>query len=185
MSRLINNIISVGYSMIRFTSLKLFKGKLFSFKGIQRFSPNTQLFFLKNGEIHLGKKVRVHSGSKLRAIGEGKIHIGNDATFNYGCMLVSLKKIEIGAGVEFGPNVLVYDHDHDFRVKGGIKANKYKYADVSIGRNTWVGANTIILRGTRIGANCVVGAGCVISGDYPDNSIIVQKRETTIYSQNI
>jgi acetyltransferase-like isoleucine patch superfamily enzyme len=49
---------------------------------------------------------------------------------------------------------------------------------VEIGDNSWVGANTIILRGTKIGKNCVVGAGCVISGEYPDNSIITQKRET-------
>jgi acetyltransferase-like isoleucine patch superfamily enzyme len=178
MARKINNIISVIYSQIRFTLLKVLHGKKFSFRGIQRFSPNTQLFFLNKGEIHLGNKVRVHTGTKIRAISGGIVEIGSNATFNYNCMIVALKKIKIGKGVEFGPNVLVYDHDHDFRAQGGLKANKYKYGDVEIGDNSWVGANTIILRGTKIGKNCVVGAGCVISGEYPDNSIITQKRET-------
>lgn len=36
----------------------------------------------------------------------------------------------------------------------------------------------VILRGTKIGDNCVVGAGSVIKGEYEDNTIIVQKRET-------
>ena len=36
----------------------------------------------------------------------------------------------------------------------------------------------MILRGTKLGDNCVVGAGCVIRGEYPDNTVIVQKRET-------
>lgn len=178
MNRQINNIISVGYSLIRFTVIKAIHGKRFSFKGMQRFSPNSQMFFLNKGEIHLGNKVRVHTGTKIRAISGGKVSIGTNATFNYNCMIVALKSITIGKGVEFGPNVLVYDHDHDFRVKGGLKANKYRSADVIIGDNSWIGANTVILRGTKIGENCVVGAGCVISGEYPDNSIITQKRET-------
>lgn len=176
--RNIKNIIAVIFSLMRFFLLKIVNGNKFSFKGIQRFSPNTQLFFLNNGEIHLGNKVRAHTGTKIRAVSGGIVEIGDNATFNYNCMIVALKKIKIGKGVEFGPNVLIYDHDHDFRAEGGIKANKYKYGEVSIGDNTWVGANTIILRGSKIGKNCVIGAGCVISGEYPDNLIITQKRET-------
>lgn len=178
MSRNIKNIISVLVSVFRFTILSIIHGKRFTFNGIQRFSPNTQIFFLNKGEIHLGNKVRAHTGTKVRAISGGVVEIGANATFNYNCMIVALKSIKIGSGVEFGPNVLVYDHDHDFRAKGGLKANKYKSEDVIIGDNTWIGANTVILRGTKIGKNSVVGAGCVLSGEYPDNSIITQKRET-------
>lgn len=180
MSRKIKNIIAVLFSYIRFTLLRIIHGKRFSFKGMQRFSPQTQLFFLNKAEIKLGNKVRAHTGTKIRAISGGVVEIGDNATFNYNCMIVALKKIQIGKGVEFGPNVLIYDHDHDFRAEGGLKANKYKYGNVEIGDNTWIGANTVILRGTKIGKNCVVGAGCVISGSFEDNSIITQKRETTV-----
>lgn len=95
-------------------------------------------------------------------------------------MIVALKSVKIGKGVEFGPNVLVYDHDHDFRAIGGLKANKFKYGEVSIGDNTWIGANTVILRGTHIGNGCVIGAGSIVKGEFPDNCIITQKRETSI-----
>lgn len=51
---------------------------------------------------------------------------------------------------------------------------------MNIGKNCWIGANTVILRGTTIGDNSVIGAGCVLKGEYPAGAIIIQKRETTI-----
>lgn len=74
--------------------------------------------------------------------------------------------------------MLIYDHDHDFRAKNGLKELKYKTSPVEIGDNVWIGANTVILRGAKIGNNCVITASSVIKGEYPDNSIIVQKRNT-------
>ena len=50
---------------------------------------------------------------------------------------------------------------------------------MTIGDNSWIGCNVVILRGTSIGKNCIVGAGSVLKGTYPDNSVIVQKRQTT------
>lgn len=47
-------------------------------------------------------------------------------------------------------------------------------------RQQLVGCNVVILRGTSIGKNCIVGAGSVLKGTYPDNSVIVQKRQTTV-----
>ena len=135
--------------------------------------------------ITLGKSVRAHSGVKLRAVGKGKILIDDNAKMNYGCMVTARELIHIGEGVEFGPNVLLYDHDHDYKATGGLKANKYTSAPIEIGNNSWIGANSIILKGTKIGANCVVGAGCIISGEFPENTLIVQKRETTIKKINL
>jgi carbonic anhydrase/acetyltransferase-like protein (isoleucine patch superfamily) len=39
---------------------------------------------------------------------------------------------------------------------------------VSIGENTFVGANSLVLRGASVGANCVLaGASVVRGGEYP------------------
>ena len=75
---------------------------------------------------------------------------------------------------------MIYDHDHDFRIKDGLKSLKYKTSPIIIGNNVWIGSNTIILRGSKIGNNCVIGAGSVIKGTYEDGSIIVQKRENSV-----
>ena len=184
MKRLLNNIISVLYSGLKFFLIKILKGTSFNFYPIQRFSPNTDIYFLGKGKITLGKKVSAHTGVRLKVIHGGEIYIDDFTAINYGCMFFSMKEIKIGKGVEFGPNVLVYDHDHDFRSPNGLKDKKYKKESVRIGDNCWIGANTVILRGTTIGNNCVVAAGSVLKGQYPDNSIIVQKREDSIISLN-
>jgi len=178
MKRLRNNIISVAFTLIKFFFIKLFHWKQFSFHPIERFSPNTDIYFLGKGRIVLGKAVRAHSLCRFRIIGNGVLKIDENATFNYGCMINALEFIHIGKGVEVGPNVLMYDHDHDFRHASGLKANQYKSGEIVIGENTWIGANTVILKNTKIGKNCVVAAGCVLGNcEYPDNTLIYQKRE--------
>lgn len=95
-------------------------------------------------------------------------------------MLVSHESVTIGDDVEFGPGVLIYDHDHDFRMPGGLAEQKYKTAPIKIGNNVWIGANSVILRGTTIGNNCVVAAGTILHGEYPDDSLIFQEKTTRV-----
>lgn len=82
--------------------------------------------------------------------------------------------------MQLSPNVQIYDHDHDFRVKSGISEGMYKTAPVEIGNNVWIGANTIILRGTKIGDNCVIGAGSIVKGNVLSNSVFLQKKENMV-----
>ena len=179
MKRLRNNLISIAFTLIKFSFIKLFHWKKFSFHFIERFSPNTDIYFIGRGKITFGRAVRAHSLCKFRVIGDGILTIDDNVTFNYGCMVTTRQKIFIERGVEFGPNVLVYDHDHDFKTAGGIKQNKYKSGEVIIGENSWIGANVVLLRNTKIGKNCVVAAGCILGNcEYPDNTLIFQKRDT-------
>ena len=180
MRRFLGNIFSCCFSLIKFSILKLFCWKSFFFYWIERFSPNVSVKVGKKSTLMFGKRVRVHSNSKIISTAGGCLRIEDDCKFNYGCMVVSRQMIHIKKGVEFGPNVIIYDHDHDFRAKGGLKAGAFKCAPVVIGENCWIGANTIILKGTTIGDNCVVGAGCVVSGNIPPNTVLVQKRENTL-----
>ncbi|MCS5422119.1 MULTISPECIES: acyltransferase [Psychrilyobacter] len=180
MKRHIKNLISVIFSFLKFSIIKLFHGKCFRFHLIERFSPNTELDIGKNSLLVLKEAVRAHSGSKFRVRNGAKLTIGKNTTFGYKCMITCRHEISIGEGTDFGPNVLIYDHDHDFKATGGLTAGKYKYGSVQIGNEVWVGANVIILKGTKIGNNCVIAAGSIISGTFPDNTIIIQKRETEV-----
>ena len=175
---MIRNLISVIFTFFKFCLLKIVYFNKFKFKVIERFSPNTQIKIRKNSRIELKSKVRAHSRCKLVAVENGNIEIGKNVAFNDGCGIYSMKHIIIGEGTMFGPNVLVYDHDHDYRSKNGISDGKFKIGEVKIGKNVWIGANTIILRDTSIGDNCVIAAGSVIKGEFPDNSLIIQKRKT-------
>lgn len=180
MRRLLGNLISTAYSLVRFAVMKCFHFKSFHFYCIERFSPNVDIRLDRKSTLKLGKRIRAHSGTKLCAVAGGRLTIGDSCRINSKCLFVCRHEINIGAGVEFGPGVVVYDHDHDFRHKDGMGARAYLYAPVNIGEGAWIGANTIILRGANIGKNCVIAAGSVVTGDVPDNTILVQKRENTL-----
>lgn len=178
MRRTFNNLISVLFTLARFISIKLFNWNTFHFALVERFSPN--VVFEKNhgSVVTIGKKVRVHSGSKIKVRKNASLILEQGVKINYNCIIACHKEIVVGAGTQFGPSVYLYDHDHDYRA--GLDEDKYLETSITIGKNCWIGANTVILRGTKLGDNCVVGAGSVIKGEFPANSVIVQKRSTEV-----
>ena len=44
---------------------------------------------------------------------------------------------------------------------------------MSIGDDTWIGANVVVLPNVSIGKCCVIGAGAVVTHDIPDYSVAV------------
>lgn len=180
MKRVIYNIISVVYTEIKFIVFKVLYGKRFSFAGIERFSPNTEVSIAGKGMLKVGKRVRVHRHSKISVSKHGLLELGNNVALGKNVSIYCFEKIKIGDYSELGQDTKIYDHDHDFRVEGGYKERKFKTSPVVIGENVWIGCNVVILRGTKIGNNCVVGAGCVLKGEYPDNTVITQKRDTMV-----
>lgn len=170
---MIKNLISVIFTEVKFLILKIMYRKRFSYMGIQRFSPETEISISGNGKLVLGSKVRAHTGTRIKVRDNAEVVVGNDVAFNYNCLIVSHEKIEIGDGCEIGPGVLFYDHDHDFHGKS-IKEKNYKTSPITIGKNCWIGANAIILRGVTLGDNSVVAAGMVVrnGGVYPHKSLL-------------
>jgi acetyltransferase-like isoleucine patch superfamily enzyme len=157
---------------------------------------------LSGKRIHVGKKCTSRIGNKVEIspkgvlkIGfhfsalkncrflvrdEGELCIGDNVGLNTNCIIACHQRIEIGDDVMIGPNVCIYDHDHDFREPEGIVARKYYCKPVKIGNRTWIGANVVILKGAEIGKDCVIAAGSIVNGKIPDNSILIQKRESNI-----
>jgi acetyltransferase-like isoleucine patch superfamily enzyme len=84
------------------------------------------------------------------------------------------QRIEVGdlAGLGERTSLIDSDHDHD-----GGDASFWERAvrsePVVVGRNAWVGANSVILRGSHVGRNSVVGAGSVVTaGEHPPGWLI-------------
>lgn len=181
MRRRINNVISVLTSMVRLLGLKLIHRGALQYEFIERISPSAVIELEKTGQMILGHKASIHSGCKIKVRKDASLVFGDDVFLNYGCMIMCRDRISIGDGCEFGPNVLVYDHDHDVSAEGGLKAGKYNTAPVTIGKNCWIGANSVILKGVTIGDQAVIGAGSVITRDVPPRTKVIQKRESTLY----
>ncbi len=81
--------------------------------------------------------------------------------------------MKTGSGCKFGNNLVIVDHDHNFRKEGD---KEFISSPVVIGDDCWVGANVTILRGTTLGKNCVIGAGSVVKGQVPAGSKVIQKK---------
>ena len=180
MKKYIRAMICILFSLIKFLIIKIYHFKGFKFSLFNLISPFVEIDIGKKGCLILGKFVRMRSGTKIFVRKGAEIRVGNNTSLNHGCMVIAHEKITLGNNVQFGPNVLIYDHDHDYKLKDGLKNLKYKTSPVLIGDNVWIGANVVILRGTFIGENSVVGAGSVIKGIYPSNTLIVQKRDTLL-----
>lgn len=176
----LGNAISVLGTMTKLPFMKLLYPTNIFFSGIERFSPGVVVDTDRKSCIKFGHRVSIHSRCRVSARDGGEISIGENTSFNVGCIIVCRRKIKIGKNVSFGPNVLVYDHDHIMDPISGPKGDGFYLGEIEIGDNTWVGAGTIILLGTRIGRNCVIGAGSVVKGDVPDNTRLIQKRINTV-----
>ena len=184
MNKYIKAIFCVPFAGIKYAILKLENGKRFSAAFPAITSPLTEITVEGKSELRIDRKLKMHNGAKIRVRKGGKLEIGKNFGMSNGCVVTAYDHIEIGDNVMLGPNVLIYDQDHDYRAEGGVAAMKFKTAPVVIGNNVWIGANTLILRGTTIGDNSVVGGGTVIKGEYPPNSVIVQKRTTEVIKQH-
>ena len=182
MRKQINNVISVIFSAIRLCILKAFHCRGLKFGKVERISPNVVIEIEKNANFALGKMASIHSGCKLKVRKGAALEIGRNVFLNYGCMLMCHHKIKIGDHSMFGPNVLVYDHDHVFNTSDGARKKEFRCAPVTIGEHCWIGANTVILKGVNIGDRAVIGAGCVITKDVPANTVVTQKREQLLFT---
>jgi len=180
MNKYVRAVVCVPCGMIKMAWTKLFHFSSFTGPIISLVSPHTEITMENGAELRIGKNYKMRDGAKIRVRKGGTCIIANNCSINSNDMIACHERIEIGDDVQLSPNVQIYDHDHDFRTEGGVKAGKYKTGAVKIGNNVWIGANTVILRGTELGDNCVVGAGSIVKGKYEAGSVIIQKREDEV-----
>lgn len=142
-------------------------------KGKPLLSPKTEVS--AQGMLCIGNGVTVERGVFLAARKNAELHLGDKTYINRNTIIVAKESIKIGHNVDIGPNVCIFDHDHDKREKSGFVTGP-----IVIGDHVWIGANCTILKGVTIGDNTTVAAGSVITHNIPDNCIIYQKRSSTI-----
>lgn len=109
------------------------------------------------------------------ARGGGSVVI-NEGVCMSGSTVYALDSITIGKNTDIGSGCKIIDNDFHplpYRQRHPEEQlDKVGKKPVKIGEGCFIGANSIILKGTTLGKNCVVGAGSVVSGTWPDNSII-------------
>ena len=74
--------------------------------------------------------------------------------------------------VTAGVTILTHDYSRVVFCNHDVFCNVGEARETIIGNNVFIGINSIVLMGTKIGNNSIIGAGSVVSGVFPDNSII-------------
>lgn len=145
---------------------------------IQDIFTSARFCINKPGRLEMDKGCHLKDGVEINISDGGKLYLGAHVCVNSNSHIATRALIKIGERTEIGPNVMIIDHDHDFRAKEGLKAEKYKTGSITIGKNVWLGANSVILKDVVLGDNCVVAAGTVVyKGIYEPNTLLYQERK--------
>lgn len=152
------------------------------------------IFNKKGATLKLGNNVSINSSFLSNLVGlysktiivtrtrDAVIEIGNHVGIS-GATIYARKGIYIGDDTSIGGNVKILDNDfHPINPEQRLQQMHSEHPgelmdmiptkEIHIGKNCFIGCNSIILKGTVLGDNCVVGAGAVVSGKFEDNSVI-------------
>ncbi len=142
------------------------------------FRRDSEVIIIDGGKMEIGNSCQFNSRISLTSV-SGHLKIGDRVSLNRNCIIICRDKIHIDNDCIFGPNVVVYDHDHRFSIDG-IQKDGFRTAPITIEEGCWIGANVTILRGTHVGHDSIIGAGVVLKGDVPPHSLVVGDRRPAI-----
>ena len=161
--------IRIVENMFRFGILKKISGGKINIQGRQLISRKAKICVEGKGNIKLHGMNQIEDGSLLHSA-NGIIEL-NSTFINRNCTIVAMKHITIDRNVTIGPNVCIYDHDHNLDLNKQDKIH-YKCKEIHIYENVWIGANATVLKGVTIGKNAVIAAGASVVKNVPENAIV-------------
>jgi acetyltransferase-like isoleucine patch superfamily enzyme len=151
------------------------------------------IFNKKGAELIIGDHVTINSSFLSNLVGlygrtiivtrlpGAYVRIGDNVGIS-GATIYARKGIEIGDNTAIGGNVKILDNDfHPLEVEErnqllsdphGGDSGLVPAREIKIGKNCFIGCNSIILKGSVLGDGCVVGAGAVVAGQFEENSVI-------------
>jgi virginiamycin A acetyltransferase len=126
--------------------------------------------------VEVGDRFRTMRGAMLYASGDGAIVIGDNCSINTYVQIDAGPQgaIRVGDDVLIGPNVAIRNCDHRWRDGDRlIREQGHSCADIDVGNNVWIAANTVILGGVKLEEGCVVAAGSVVRrGAYGPDALL-------------
>lgn len=100
-----------------------------------------------------------------------QIRLADRVYLNFGCVLLDSAWIEIGEGSLLGPGVNLYTVTHPLSAARRAQGEEYA-SPITLGRNVWVGGQSIILPGVTVGDHAVIAAGSVIRDPVPARVLV-------------
>ncbi|MBK9638516.1 MAG: acyltransferase [Bacteroidetes bacterium] len=130
----------------------------------------TRMDVLPFNDFSLGKNSTIEDFSVVNN-GMGAVHIGDNTRVGISNVLIG--PITIGNHVIIAQNVVMSGLNHGYEdINTPIRLQPCTTAQITIGNDSWIGANAVITAGVSIGKHAIVAAGSVVTKSVPDNTIV-------------
>lgn len=116
---------------------------------------------------------RIHARASIR--NAENIYLGSNVRITMDCCIWPEKnsKILIGDNVLIGPGVKMFTGNHGISDNGiPITFQERTEADIMIGNDVWIGANSVITSGVKVNDGAVIAAGSVVTKEVPPKAIV-------------
>jgi acetyltransferase-like isoleucine patch superfamily enzyme len=121
--------------------------------------------------VRFGDKVTLNRYAYVQG-GEGGVRLGDRVEINNFSIVNGTGGVDIGSDTLIGPGVRIISYQHRHAKGSTIRSQPVEAKPIRIGRDVWLGANSIILAGITIGDGAVVAAGALVREDVPDNAVV-------------
>lgn len=115
----------------------------------------------RKGRIDIGD--HIHLSSDTLISGRGGLHIGNNTGISAGCRIYSASNYHTDSKGRYSYVSAASKEEHQYVVE----------KPVWIGKEAFIGLNSVILPGVTIGDGAIVGACSLVTGDIPPYTIAV------------
>jgi maltose O-acetyltransferase len=154
---------------------------LIIYRAFARYLPGSQFRFggklfkifraycCKHIFLKCGKNVNIEHGAFF---GRGfNIELGDNSGIGYSCVVPD--NIIIGNDVMMGPNCYILGRNHEInRTDIPMWKQGFIIKNTIIEDDVWIGREVIFTPGRIVKKGSVIGAGCVLTKDFPEYSII-------------
>ncbi len=142
-----------------------------------------KIYYFGNGKLDIGANTVVNSGKISNPVGGAQttFYIINNAQVKIGencgisnSTICAAKGIVIGNRSIIGGNCCLYDtdfHSIDYLERRNKPDKGIKTAQICIGEDVFIGANSMVLKGITIGDRSIVAAGSVVTRDIPADQL--------------
>ncbi|MCH1547142.1 MAG: acyltransferase [Flavobacteriaceae bacterium] len=152
-------------------------GKKIKIKGFIQIFNKGKILISDNCQINSGLRYNPIGGDTITRLvvrNGGEIIIKKNVGIS-NSTLVSSARITIGENTIIGGSCKIWDtdfHSINYTDRLSKPEKNIKSEPIIIGKNCFIGANSIILKGVEVGDNAVVAAGSIVTKDVIKNTIV-------------
>lgn len=126
-------------------------------------------------QVSLGRNCRIEHGVYFHYDGICRpgpsIVIGDDCFIGSGCEFNVTTLVTIADHCLIAGGTKFVDHNHGTELSELMNRQECTGVPIRIGRNVWIGANSVILAGVEIGEGAIIAAGAVVTKSVASNAI--------------